>query len=89
MIVTCVVQIVAIEMLFCSQNAPSGISLTPTTCLLFGLGFMLVPILIGLVITTLIEFPIARLIQFFVYPYITHDILLAKHWNKKEELKRK
>jgi len=84
MIVSCVIQIVVIEMLFCSQNAPSGISLTPTTCLLFGLGFMLCPILIGLAVLAVVEFPIARFLQMTVYPYISHDPLLAKHWEIKQ-----
>ena len=88
MIVACVTQIFFIELLFCSNNAPEGITLTDTTCLLFGLGFMFAPVLFGYFYMAFVEFPLTRLIQLTLLPHLSHDPLLAKHFDTKEQRKQ-
>lgn len=85
MIVACVFQIFVIELLFCSNNAPEGITLTNTTCLLFGLGFMFAPVLIGYFYMAFVEFPLYRVIQLTLLPHLSHDPLLAKHFEAKKQ----
>lgn len=72
-----------VELLFCSNQAPGGISLTVTTCLLFGLGYMFATILVSLFVVSMVEFPLTRILQLTIIPYITHDFLLASKHEKK------
>ena len=61
-IICCVLEILIIEMLFCTNATPLGVQLTFSTCLLFGLGFMLCTIIPSLIIMTWIEFPLTRML---------------------------
>ena len=83
LIICCVIQIVVIELLFCTNATPLGIQLTFSTCLLFGLGFILVTIIIALPIMIFVEWPFTRLLHLFVLPYISHDKMLMEHHRKK------
>lgn len=77
LIITCVVQILIIDLIFYSNFAPDGIYLTPSTCLIYGIGFIFISLAFGMFIYLFIEFPIQRLIRLTLYPYITHDYFLA------------
>jgi len=57
LIVACVIQILMIELLFCTNATPLGIQLTFPTCLLFGLGFIIVTIFISAFLMVFIEWP--------------------------------
>jgi hypothetical protein len=69
-----------IEMLFCTDATPMGIQLTFPTCLLFGLGFMMCTIIASLVIMTMVEYPMLRILHLCFLPYLSHDVLVGKKY---------
>ena len=81
----CVLEILLIELLFCSNAAPSGIYLTFPVCLLFGLGFQLVTALGGIFLLIFIEFPFTRVFQLTILKHISHDELLRSHMLEKDQ----
>ena len=87
LIIACVIQILMIELLFCTNATPLGIQLTFPTCLLFGLGFIIVTMLISAFLMVFIEWPQTRLIQLSMLPYLSHDNLLADDYRKKQSAK--
>ena len=58
----CVLEILVIQIIFCSNQAPLGIYLSFPVCLLFGLGFIFLTCLIGVPLTIFFEGPMIRVI---------------------------
>lgn len=57
----CVLEILMVELLFCSDAAPDGIYLTFPIALIFGLGFHIATIMFSLFLMIFLEFPMTRL----------------------------
>jgi hypothetical protein len=80
----CVLEIFCIQYLFCSrEGTPEGIYITFPVCLIFGLGFMVTTWSLSIILMLTLEFPITRLYQLIILPYISHDKLLEEHLNMK------
>ena len=79
-IVSCVLEILIIQLLFQSDSTPKGITLTFPTCLLFGMGFMLCCTIAAIPILMVIEFPFYRLIQYTIMPLLSHDEMLRDYY---------
>jgi len=77
----CILVILVIELLFCSNATPSGLMLTFPIALLFGLGFGLCTLVIAVLVTVFVEFPISRLGQIVFLPRLSHHDLLHE-WHQ-------
>ena len=87
----CTVVVLAIQLLF---NATSdGIYITYPICLLFGIGFIVMTLLASSLIMVIFEFPVMRVYQLTLLPYLSHDQFLSEHtelriikekWNKDQ-----
>lgn len=81
----CVLEIFCIQYLFCSrEGTPEGIYITFPVCLLFGLGFMLTTWVLSIIIVFTLEFPVTRIYQLLLLPYLSHDQLLKENYNMRE-----
>lgn len=82
------VLIIIIDGIFESDQMQSGLDLTFSTCLIYGLGFALTAYIIGCLLLLLFEFPLRRLYQFTLLPLLSHDKLLA-NWHYKTVMSKR
>jgi hypothetical protein len=64
------------------NSGENGISVTFARVLLFGLGFAFVAAVVGVILLCFVEFPLRRILQYLILPYISHDNLLREHYEK-------
>ena len=79
----CVLEVVMIELLYCSDSLPQGLYITFPIALILGVGFKFFTPVVSIFIMVGLEFPLTRLLQFFILPHISHDLLLEEHHNNK------
>ena len=86
LVIGCVIELVVIELLYCSDALPPGLMISFPTCIIYALGFQLITIIAGILLMLLIEFPLTRIIQWTILPVITHDGLLSeKHFQVDDD----
>jgi hypothetical protein len=76
--ISALVVVLTIHLVFCSSQMQDGLYLTFPVALLFGLGFILSSTILALVLMFTVDFPLRRLYQITLMPYLSHDVLLAK-----------
>ena len=81
--IACCVVILCIQWLF--NGTEDGIYLTFPVCLLFGLGFIITSLILSSLIMVAFEFPMLRLYQLTILPYLSHDKFLSE----QHELRRR
>ena len=82
-IIGCVLEVVVIELLYCSDSLPQGLYITLPIALILGVGFKFVTPIISIFLMMGLEFPFTRLLQFLILPYISHDKLMEEYQNAK------
>jgi hypothetical protein len=75
MALMCTVEILIIQLLF--NGTEDGVYFSYPVCLLFGLGFMFATIALSSVIMIVYEFPLLRVYQLAILPYLSHDNFLS------------
>ena len=70
-------------MLFCGEALPYGLYITFPIALILGIGFHTVTPLFAILLMYLIEFPLTRVFQFAIMPWISFDKTLEEHHNEK------
>ena len=86
-VIGCVLEVVVIELLYCSDTIPQGMYITMPIALILGVGFKFVTPLLSILITIALEFPLTRVIQLTILPYISHDRLVESYHNQKTQEK--
>lgn len=82
----CVLEVLVIELLYCSNALPQGLYITFPVALILGVGFKFVTPILAIFLMMGLEFPLTRLLQFTVLPHISHDPLIAEyHYSKGQE----
>ena len=76
-------EVLMIELLYCSDALPQGLYITFPIALILGVGFKFVTPTISIILMAGLEFPITRLLQFLILPYISHDLMLEEYHNAK------
>ena len=62
LVIGCVIELVVIELLYCSNATPQGVKISFPTCLIYALGFIIITIVVGILLMIIIEFPLTRII---------------------------
>ena len=74
--IACTVVILCIQWLF--NGTEDGIYLTFPVCLLFGLAFIITSLILSSLIMVAFDFPMLRLYQLTLLPYLSHDKYLSE-----------
>jgi len=82
-VIGCILEVVVIELLFCSDALPQGLYITFPIALILGVGFKFVTPILSIFIMIAAEFPLTRLYQLTILPLISHDPLLDEYFNTK------
>tara|TARA_B110000285_G_C15082434_1_gene594270 strand:- start:202 stop:828 length:627 start_codon:yes stop_codon:yes gene_type:complete len=82
-VIGCILEVLVIELLFCSDALPQGLYITFPIALILGVGFKFVTPIVSILIMMFTEFPLIRLYQFCILPWISHDALLEEYFNSK------
>lgn len=82
-VIGCVLEVVVIELLYCSNTLPQGLYITFPIALILGVGFKFVTPILSILLMMVLEFPLTRFIQFTILPFISHDPVLEEYHNKK------
>jgi len=83
--IACMIVILIVEVLFCSDAMPVGLTITAAIAVTLGVGLILASIILSLLLTTFLEFPIARLLQIGLLKHLSHDDLLRPMHERKQE----
>ena len=73
--------VIVIPAIYNSLSMESGMYLTFPFALIFGLGFNITSLLLAIIAGIFLEFPLRRLYQLTLLPYLSHDKLLTK-WHQ-------
>ena len=86
-IIGCVLEVVIIQLLYNGDALPQGMYISLPIALILGVGFHFVTPLLAVLMMYVIEFPLLRLSQMTILPWISHDKLLEEHHNAKSQNK--
>jgi hypothetical protein len=74
--ISCTLVILVIQLLF--NATADGIYLTYPICLIFGVGFIAMTLIASSLIMVVYEFPVMRVYQLTLLPYLSHDEFLLE-----------
>jgi hypothetical protein len=82
-IIGCVLEVVIIQLLYNGEALPQGLYITFPIALILGTGFHFVTPALAILLMYLIEFPLTRVFQLTILPWISFDKILEEHHNEK------